>query len=184
MANEETANHALPTTGGPKRNSPGSKPNRTASRKVASSAGPTEAGRVLGLGRRASVGQSGEPPGVWIKLSQPQIGRVVRAVDEQGGTSISAALTELRQSIFKTDTPQWLSERASQVGGKSISRQLLQGLLLLSCFPMDESYLSNEEVARMLDIGNTRTHRIISTFVAVGFLERDPVSRQYRRAPV
>jgi IclR helix-turn-helix domain len=106
---------------------------------------------------------------------------VIRAVEEQGSTSVAAALAELRQSIFRAYTPEWLSERASQVGGKSISSQLLQGLVLLSCFPTDGSYVSNEEVARMLDIGSTRAHRIISTFVAVGFLERDPVSRRYRR---
>ena len=108
----------------------------------------------------------------------------MRAATEHGSTSISVALTELRQSLFKAHSPEWLSERASQVGGKSMSRQLLQGLLLLSCFPTDGSYLSNTEVARMLDMRPARTHRIISTFVAVGFLERDPVSRQYRRAPL
>lgn len=184
MANEGKANHTRPTKSRTEPRSARSKPNRRISRKVASAArAASEAGRPLGLGRPASVEQSDDTPDVWIKLSEPQISRVIRAMDEYGGTSLSAALTELRQSVFKAYTPEWLSDRASQVGGKSISRQLLQGLVLLSCFPTDESYVSNEEIARMLDIGPTRTHRIISTFVAVGFLERDPVSRRYRRRP-
>ena len=49
---------------------------------------------------------------------------------------------------------------------------LLSGLLVLSCFPADGGYLGIAELARMLDMNTSTTHRYVTTLLAVGLLER------------
>jgi hypothetical protein len=61
-------------------------------------------------------------------------------------------------------------------------RSAESGLLMLASFPADGSYLGNAELARMLDMNPSTSHRYVSTLVAVGPLERDPATRRYRRA--
>lgn len=61
-----------------------------------------------------------------------------------------------------------------------LSRSLLAGLLLLATFPTDRDYLGNSEIARMLGMNPSTTHRYLSTLVAVGLVERDPETRRYR----
>jgi DNA-binding IclR family transcriptional regulator len=51
---------------------------------------------------------------------------------------------------------------------------------MLASFPSDGSYLGNAEIARMLEMNPSTTHRYVSTLVAVGLLERDPATRRYR----
>jgi DNA-binding IclR family transcriptional regulator len=65
---------------------------------------------------------------------------------------------------------------------RRLSRSLLSGLLVLSCFPDDGGYIGIGELARMLDMNTSTTHRYVTTLLAVGLLERDPTSRRYRIA--
>ncbi len=62
------------------------------------------------------------------------------------------------------------------------SRSLLRGLMVLASFPADGSDRSVTDVAKQLGMGVSTTHRYASTFVEVGVLERDPISRRYRLA--
>ncbi len=116
-----------------------------------------------------------------IELSKSQVDHVIRAAG-QGGT-MSVLLSALKD-------PKWtlsLSEDdwayPSQMDDRRLSRSLLSGLLVLSCFPYDGGYLGIAELARMLDMNTSTTHRYVTTLLAVGLLERDPATRRYRIAP-
>jgi IclR family pca regulon transcriptional regulator len=76
-----------------------------------------------------------------------------------------------------------LDFRASpaQLDDRRLSRSLLRGLLVLASFPADGAGRSVTDVAHELDMVASTTHRYISTLLEVGLLERDSVSREYRR---
>src|SRR5271168_2029658 len=103
---------------------------------------------------------------VLIELSPAQVDRVIRSAADGG--SISILLSGLR------DVREVLAREPRQLEDSRLSRSLLAGLLMLASFPTDGSYLGNAEIARMLDMNPSTTHRYVSTLVAVGLLERDP----------
>ena len=109
---------------------------------------------------------------VLIELSAAQVDRVVRGAAEGG--NISVLLSGLK------DVREVLAREPRQLEDSRLSRSLLAGLLMLASFPTDGSYLGNAEIARMLDMNPSTTHRYVSTLVAVGLLERDPSTRRYR----
>lgn len=115
---------------------------------------------------------AGGPNKVVIELSAAQVDRVVRGAAEGGNMSV--LLSGLK------DVREVLAQEPRQLDDSRLSRSLLAGLLMLACFPTDGSYLANAEIARMLDMNPSTTHRYVSTLVAVGLLERDPATRRYR----
>lgn len=116
--------------------------------------------------------RTGEPAKIVIELSSAQVDRVVRGAADGG--NISVLLSGLK------DVREVLSREPAQLEDSRLSRSLLAGLLMLASFPTDGSYLGNAEIARMLDMNPSTTHRYVSTLVAVGLLERDPSTRRYR----
>jgi hypothetical protein len=116
--------------------------------------------------------RSGAPEKVVLELSAAQVDRVIRSAAE--GSSMSLLLSGLR------DVREILAREPSQMEDNRLSRSLLAGLLMLASFPTDGSYLGNAEIARLLDMNPSTTHRYVSTLVAVGLLERDPATRRYR----
>jgi hypothetical protein len=115
---------------------------------------------------------------ITIELSKSQVDQVVRGAGA-GGT-MSILLTALR-------APDWTLSVDSeaypeQMDDRRLSRSLLAGLLVLSCFPVDGGYLGIAELARMLDMNTSTTHRYVTTLLAVGLIERDPATRRYRIA--
>ncbi len=109
---------------------------------------------------------------ITIELSAAQVDRVVR--DAANGGNMSVLLSGLK------DVRSVLAQEPRQLEDSRLSRSLLAGLLMLASFPTDGSYLGNAEIARMLDMNPSTTHRYVSTLVAVGLLERDPSTRRYR----
>jgi IclR helix-turn-helix domain len=109
---------------------------------------------------------------VSIELSAAQVDRVIRSAADGG--SMSLLLSGLR------DVREVLAREPRQLEDSRLSRSLLAGLMMLASFPTDGSYLGNAEIARMLDMNPSTTHRYVSTLVAVGLLERDPATRRYR----
>jgi hypothetical protein len=121
-----------------------------------------------------SAGDPQARPPVEIELSAAQVDRVVRAAAGAGTMSVLlAGLDDLRGA---------LDAGPEQLEDSRLSRSLLSGLLMLAAFPVDGSYLRNADVARMLGMNLSTAHRYIQTLVAVGLLERDPSTRQYRLA--
>jgi DNA-binding MarR family transcriptional regulator len=117
---------------------------------------------------------------VFIELSKAQVDQVVRSAG-QGGT-MSVLLSALRdpQWTLALDSEEW--SYPAQMDDRRLSRSLLSGLLVLSCFPHDGGYLGIAELARMLHMNTSTTHRYVTTLLAVGLLERDPATRRYRLA--
>lgn len=113
-----------------------------------------------------------QPEKILIELSSAQVDRVVRGAAESGNMSV--LLSGLK------DVREVLAREPRQLEDSRLSRSLLAGLLMLASFPTDGSYLGNAEIARMLDMNPSTTHRYVSTLVAVGLLERDPATRRYR----
>jgi DNA-binding MarR family transcriptional regulator len=71
-----------------------------------------------------------------------------------------------------------------QLSDKTLSRSLLAGLLVLSCLPLDGSYIGVADVARRLGMNTSTTHRYMKTLWAVGLVEREAESRKYRIAGI
>lgn len=117
---------------------------------------------------------------VQIELTKAQLDHVIRAAG-QGGT-MSVLLSALRDPAWKLSLDAEQSAYPSQMDDRRLSRSLLSGLLVLSCFPHDGGYLGIAELARMLDMNTSTTHRYVTTLLAVGLLERDPATRRYRIA--
>jgi hypothetical protein len=130
---------------------------------------------------RAGYGRVGIPDkrgvtvsqdGITIELSKAQVERVVREAAKNGGLlGLAGRMEELEL---------WVSP--VQLDDRRLSRSLLLGLMVLASFPSDGADRSVKDVARELDMGASTTHRYVSTLLEVGLLERDPVSREYRRA--
>jgi hypothetical protein len=141
-------------------------------RRPAAVAATIEAPSRIADGHRRSLGSHRESERVLIELSPAQVDRVVRGAAESGNMSV--LLSGLK------DVREVLAREPRQLEDSRLSRSLLAGLLMLASFPTDGSYLGNAEIARMLDMNPSTTHRYVSTLVAVGLLERDPATRRYR----
>jgi hypothetical protein len=132
--------------------------------------------------RRPARSRDGETDAgkVMIELSKAQVDQVVRGAGE-GGT-MSILLSALRDPAWTmaVDSEDW--SYPEQMGDRRLSRSLLSGLLVLSCFPADGGYLGIAELARTLDMNTSTTHRYVTTLLAVGLIERDPATRRYRIA--
>jgi predicted transcriptional regulator len=117
---------------------------------------------------------------VSIELSNAQVDQVVRAASQGGTMSVLLSALEDPRWTPTLDSDEW--PYPTQMDDRRLSRSLLSGLLVLSCFPVDGAPLGIAELARRLDMNTSTTHRYVSTLLAVGLLERDPDTRRYRLA--
>jgi hypothetical protein len=113
---------------------------------------------------------------VMLTLSSAQVEQVLRSAtsDEQvgvGGVLSADQLSVARERRFR-----------ALLDDRRLSRSLLAGLLVLTCFPAGGGEMGIADLARRLDMRTSTIHRYVSTLLAAGLLERDPVSRQYRLA--
>ncbi len=66
---------------------------------------------------------------------------------------------------------------------RRLSRSLLAGLLVLSCFPPEGMDIGIKDISEQLELNTSTVHRYVLTLVAAGLLERDPDTRRYRLLP-
>lgn len=137
------------------------------------------AGRPDGRPARSRDGAS-DAGKVMIELSKSQVDQVVRGAGEGGTMSILLSALRDPDWTLSVDSDDWAYPE--QMEDRRLSRSLLSGLLVLSCFPADGGYLGIAELARMLDMNTSTTHRYVTTLLAVGLIERDPATRRYRVA--
>ena len=95
---------------------------------------------------------------------------------------MSVLLSALKDPSWTLALDRASAAAPAQMEDRRLSRSLLAGLLVLSCFPADGDYLGIAELARMLRMNTSTTHRYVTTLLAVGLLERDPATRRYRLA--
>jgi hypothetical protein len=133
-----------------------------------------------------------EPLSISIKLSPTQVDEVMRAASRSRAPSISKliadtlhATTPLPAKGAKRSTR---SKAASRLSGympigavdPRLSRSLLRGLSILTCFGPDGGSRGIVEIAEDLGMSPSTTHRYALTLVELGLLERCPDTRKYR----
>lgn len=59
-------------------------------------------------------------------------------------------------------------------------KTLQKALTILECFTADSPELGIVQIAEMLNLNKSNVHDIISTFQALGYLEQNPITKQYR----
>jgi len=119
---------------------------------------------------------------VTITLSPNQIDHIVRAALGDGVPNVSAMVDGVgcRESTAR----QALSARYRALqDNRRLSRSLLAGLLVLSCFWSEDRDLGIKDISDELELNTSTVHRYVVTLVAAGLLERDPETRRYRRLP-
>ncbi|HEX4838366.1 MAG TPA: helix-turn-helix domain-containing protein [Solirubrobacteraceae bacterium] len=136
-----------------------------------------EAARLTGQHRG-----TGEPL-VSITLSRNQVDHVMRvALGEGAAPSMSALVAG--SGFHGAHVKQSLGARyRSLQDNRRLSRSLLAGLLVLSCFPPEGVDLGIKDISEQLDLNTSTVHRYVVTLVAAGLLERDPETRRYRLLP-
>jgi hypothetical protein len=115
---------------------------------------------------------------VSIELSKSQVDQVVRSAGQGGTLSVLLSAVDDARWPLSLGSDDWAFPE--QLDDRRLSRSLLSGLLVLSCFPKDGGYLGIAELARILKMNTSTTHRYVTTLLAVGLLERDPATRKYR----
>lgn len=131
-----------------------------------------------GGGSDGQGADAGRP--VSIALSRSQINQVLRsALGERMESRPSCE--ERGVSLHDRHVREALnSHYRSLQGNRRLSRSLLAGLLVLSCFSPDGPELGIKEISERLELNSSTVHRYVATLLAAGLLERDPDTRRYR----
>jgi hypothetical protein len=137
-----------------------------------------------------------EPHSISIKLSPTQVDDVVRAASHSRAPSISTLIAD----VLDTPASSASGKKASANGKRStrtraasgprgympiggidprMSRSLLRGLSILTCFGPDGGPRGIVEIAEELDMSPSTAHRYALTLVELGLLERSPTTRKY-----
>ncbi len=73
---------------------------------------------------------------------------------------------------------------ANALGDPQLSQSLLRGLAILSCYGPERPWRAIIDLAKELSMSPSTTHRYVKTLRAVGLLEQDPHTREYRPVAV
>jgi hypothetical protein len=132
-----------------------------------------------------------------ITLSPTQVDDVVREASQGRAPSVSTLISKLLAAPLAPDVdartePLPLEGRSREpiFGGyfprdsedPRLSRSLLRGLSLLTCFGPDGRERGIVELAGDLGMSPSTAHRYALTLVELGLLERCPKTRKYRLA--
>jgi IclR helix-turn-helix domain len=111
---------------------------------------------------------------VSIVLTSSQLAQVARETTRsgQGVASLLGTFENLSSASRSLD---------AQAASGHISRSVLRALIVLAAFPCDGAHRALGDVAKQLGFSPSTVHRYASTWLAIGLLEQDPTSRQYRR---
>jgi IclR helix-turn-helix domain len=135
-----------------------------------------------------------EPISISITLSPTQVDEVVRAASRGRTPSISTLIANSLSAPLSLKDPQPPSQPPSDtpeehlLGGylpidsvdPRLSRSLLRGLSILTCFGPDGGARGIVELAGELGMSPSTAHRYAATLVELGLLERCPKTRKYR----
>jgi hypothetical protein len=115
-----------------------------------------------------------DTPDISITLTIGQIAQVVQESTDAGPLErILAGLDsveELRRVVL-----------ALLDQGQQYSRPALRSLLVLSALPLDGTGCELTEIAAATGLATSSLHRYLNTWKALGIVQQDPQSRQYRR---
>jgi DNA-binding MarR family transcriptional regulator len=113
-------------------------------------------------------------------LSRNQVDHVMRAaLGDHAAPSVSGLVAGT--GLHRSHARDMLSVRYRDLQqNRRLSRSLLAGLLVLSCFPAEGMDMGIKDISEQLDLNTSTVHRYVLTLVAAGLLERDPETRRYR----
>ncbi len=113
-----------------------------------------------------------ERAGIVVELSKAQVDQIVCEAG-QAGSTMSVLLSAIGGPdwVLAFDSERWPPQ---ELENPRLSRSLLLGLVVLSCFAAAEKELGVADVVGMLQLNNSTAHRYMSTLLAVGLLQQDP----------
>jgi hypothetical protein len=124
-----------------------------------------------------------------ITLSPVQVEQVVRAASQSPSGTLSNLLLA---AMDNAHSPSGSGEQgydlhraargvlAASLEDPQLSQSLLRGLSVLSCYGPDRPWRPIIELATQLDMSPSTTHRYVKTLKAIGLLEQNPTTREYR----
>lgn len=127
-----------------------------------------------------------------IALSPVQIEQVIRSAGQAKNGAVSNLLIAALDNAHRSaDGEQHLPLReATQLAltdalsDPQLSQSLLRGLSILSCYGPERPWRAIIDLAKELDMSPSTTHRYVKTLRAVGLLEQNPMTREYRPVAV
>ncbi len=129
-----------------------------------------------------------------IALSPAQIEQVIRSAGQTSNGAVSSLLIAALDNAHHAPTGdrqagQSLHEAtqhalANALGDPQLSQSLLRGLAILSCYGPERPWRAIIDLAKELGMSPSTTHRYVKTLRAVGLLEQDPTTREYRPVAV
>jgi hypothetical protein len=129
-----------------------------------------------------------------IALSSAQIEQVIRSASRTSNGTLSSLLVaalDNGHSASEGDNEGSLSLReatqlalAEASGDPQLSQSLLRGLAILSCYGPERPWRAIIDLAKELSMSPSTTHRYVKTLRAVGLLEQNPTTREYRPVAV
>lgn len=116
-----------------------------------------------------------------ITLSPAQVDQILRAAARSTVPSVSVlvagAMKGRTLAEDPSDSPAGFMPDGSN---RRLSRSLLRGLSILTCFNGTDGERGIIELARELEMSTSTTHRYAMTLTELGLLERSPRTRKYR----
>jgi DNA-binding MarR family transcriptional regulator len=127
-----------------------------------------------------------------ITLSPVQIEQVMRAAGQSRNGTVSNLLLAALDNAYKPTnggkrtTKSKSLQKATQealedaLTDPQLSQSLLRGLAILSSYGPDRPWRAIIDLAQQLGMSPSTTHRYVKTLRAVGLLEQNPTTREYR----
>jgi hypothetical protein len=132
--------------------------------------------------------------GIAIVLSPAQIEQVIRSAGQASDGTVSRLLVAALDNahagtngdphVGRSLHEETKLALSGALGDPQLSHSLLRGLAILSCYGPDRPWRAIIDIAKELDMSPSTTHRYVKTLRAVGLLEQDPMTREYRPVAV
>jgi uncharacterized protein (DUF1778 family) len=130
-----------------------------------------------------------------IALSPAQIEQVIRSAGYASNGTVSSLLTAALDNAHSAPEDHRVQHRNSlhdatqlaltrALSDPQLSQSLLRGLAILSCYGPERPWRAIVDLAKELSMSPSTTHRYVKTLRAVGLLEQNPDTREYRPVAV
>jgi hypothetical protein len=127
---------------------------------------------------------------ITITLSPVQVEQVMRAAGQHRNGTVSNLLLAALDNAYqpppngdkKPNSLQKATRQALEeaLGDPQLSQSLLRGLAILASYGPERPWRAIIDLAQQLGMSPSTTHRYVKTLRAVGLLEQNPSTREYR----
>ncbi|HEY3829858.1 MAG TPA: helix-turn-helix domain-containing protein [Solirubrobacteraceae bacterium] len=125
---------------------------------------------------------------ITIVLSPLQVEQVMREAGQRRSGTVSNLLLAALDNAYQPtngNKPSSLQKATRQaleeaLGDPQLSQSLLRGLAILASYGPDRPWRAIIDLAQQLGMSPSTTHRYVKTLRAVGLLEQNPSTREYR----